>query len=131
MTGHDGEHQGAESELGRYVQVGAMGKQQFDDFAMARMCGEHEGRLAEAVARIDIHALCEKCARCLRISARHRFFPGGIHYPSTFNNSFVANTINITANSLRSTSTFMRCAAFAPKGAVSTLANAIQNSAGR
>ena len=48
-----------------------------------------------------------------------------------FSSIFVATAISSTANSLRSISTFMRCAARAPNGAATMLASAIHSSAGR
>jgi hypothetical protein len=50
-----------------------------------------------------------------------------LYQVSTFHSNLVASAINSTAKSLRNNLTFMWCVAFAPSGAVMTLASAIQN----
>lgn len=51
--------------------------------------------------------------------------------PNVFSSNFAANPNNSTANNLRSTATFVRCAVFAPMGAVMTLTRAHPSMAGR
>lgn len=108
-----------------------MRNQCFNYFALTCMRGEHERSLAVAVPGVHISALGQKGAYLAHVTAGDGFFPSGVHYPSTFHSNLVASAISNTANNLRSNSTFMRCAALAPSGAVSTLARAIQNMAGR
>ena len=79
VTGDDREHEGAEIEFRRHVQIRSALHEDLDHLAVSAVSRQHEGGLSVAIPGVDLSAGAQQCPHRRDVAPGDRAFPGFFH----------------------------------------------------